>query len=73
LIAGLLSEIDFEKRMITLPATRTKNHSEHIVPLTDKALAILQAIPGATANMSSASGGPDMPGGRTRRLRSMRT
>jgi integrase len=39
------SEIDLEARTITIPATRTKNHSQHVVPLTDAALAILQAIP----------------------------
>jgi integrase len=39
------SEIDLEARTITIPAVRTKNHNQHIVPLTDKALAILQAIP----------------------------
>src|SRR5262249_38618647 len=39
------SEIDFDKRTITIPKERTKNHTEHVVPLTDKALAILEAAP----------------------------
>jgi integrase len=41
------SEVDLEARTITLPPERTKNGQEHTVPLTDKALAILQAIPRA--------------------------
>jgi integrase len=45
-IAGLArSEIDFEKKTITLPATRTKNSREHVVPLSAPALAILKAQP----------------------------
>jgi integrase len=39
------SEVNLEAKTITLPATRTKNHTEHTVPLTDKAVAILEAIP----------------------------
>jgi integrase len=39
------SEIDFEGRTITLPAIRTKNNQAHVVPLSDSAIAILQAIP----------------------------
>ena len=39
------SEIDLKAKTITLPPARTKNHSEHVVPLTAKALAILKAIP----------------------------
>jgi integrase len=39
------SEVNLETKTITLPATRTKNHTEHTVPLTDKAVAILEAIP----------------------------
>src|SRR5262249_60104893 len=38
-------EVDLETKTITLPAARTKNHTEHVVPLTDKAVAILEAIP----------------------------
>jgi integrase len=35
-------EIDTEASTLTLPAQRTKNSQEHIVPLTDSALAILK-------------------------------
>jgi integrase len=38
------SEINLKARTITLPPARTKNHNEHVVPLTGKALAILQAV-----------------------------
>jgi integrase len=41
----LWSEIDLDAGAITIPATRTKNHHQHVVPLTDAALTILQAIP----------------------------
>jgi integrase len=36
------SEIDFEKATITLPPSRTKNHREHIIPLSAPALEILK-------------------------------
>jgi integrase len=43
-IGGLQrSEIDFDAKTITLPATRTKNHTKHIVPLSDLALGILES------------------------------
>jgi integrase len=35
-------EIDLDKAIITLPSTRTKNHRQHIVPLSAPALAILR-------------------------------
>jgi integrase len=38
------SEIDMGARTITLPRERTKNRKEHVVPLTDGALAILSSI-----------------------------
>jgi integrase len=38
-------EIDLEARTITLPKERTKNGQEHIVPLCDAALEILETIP----------------------------
>src|SRR5262249_47738649 len=38
------SEVDLEKRTITLPRERTKNHQQHVVPLSDAALAILADI-----------------------------
>ena len=36
------SEIDLDKATITLPPSRTKNHRQHIVPLSAPALAILK-------------------------------
>lgn len=45
-IGGLQwSEIDPETRTITIPGTRTKNHTEHVVPLSDAAVAIINDIP----------------------------
>jgi integrase len=39
------SEIDTEAKTITLTASRTKNHTEHVVPLSERALKIIEAIP----------------------------
>jgi integrase len=39
------SEIDLEKAVISLPGGRTKNYRPHEVPLSDQALAILNAAP----------------------------
>jgi len=39
------SEIDLKAKTITLPASRTKNGREHIIPLSPEALAILKATP----------------------------
>jgi integrase len=39
------SEIDFDAKTITLPAIRTKNGQQHVVPLCKDALQILQEIP----------------------------
>ena len=36
-------EIDLERRTWMLPASRTKNHQQHAVPLSDQALAILRS------------------------------
>jgi len=38
-------EIDLDRATITLPASRTKNHREHIVALSEPALTILKARP----------------------------
>lgn len=38
-------ELDFDARLWTIPGTRTKNHRMHVVPLTDSAIAILEALP----------------------------
>ena len=35
------NELDLERKLWTIPATRTKNHREHTLPLTDAALALL--------------------------------
>jgi integrase len=35
------AELDLEKKLWTIPAERSKNHREHILPLTDAALALL--------------------------------
>ncbi len=40
------SEIDKEARLIRIPGARTKNGREHVVPLSDAAMAIIEAIPG---------------------------
>jgi integrase len=45
-IGGLQwSEIDTEARTITIPGSRTKNGREHVVPLSDMALAIVEGLP----------------------------
>ena len=38
------SEVDLEARTITIPGERTKNNVEHVVPLADAAISILQGI-----------------------------
>jgi len=45
-VAGLTwGEIDLDAKLWTLPAARAKNGVEHTVPLSDRAIAILEAIP----------------------------
>jgi len=39
------SEVDFEPKVWTVPAERTKGHREHRVPLARRALEILRALP----------------------------
>src|SRR5215831_13068378 len=39
------SEVDLDNALITLPPARTKNKREHLVPLSEPALAILRAQP----------------------------
>jgi integrase len=39
------SEVDFDAATITLPPARTKNKREHVIPLSELALAILKAQP----------------------------
>jgi integrase len=43
-IGAQWSEIDFEAQVWTQPATRTKTHREHRVPLCDAAMAVLEAM-----------------------------
>ncbi|MEC3951000.1 tyrosine-type recombinase/integrase [Sphingobium sp. HWE2-09] len=38
------SEVDFEKKLWTIPASRMKAKKEHRVPLTDRCIAILNAV-----------------------------
>jgi integrase len=38
-------EIDFEKRLWTLPAERSKNKRAHVLPLSPQVVAILQSLP----------------------------
>jgi integrase len=42
------SEVDLDAATITLPPARTKNRREHIIPLSDQVLAILEAQPRRT-------------------------
>ena len=45
-VAGMCwSEIDYERRLWTLPSKRAKNGRQHTVPLTDAMLTILQGVP----------------------------
>ena len=44
------SEIDFEARLWTVPAERIKGGREHRVPLSDRAVAILQSLPRELGN-----------------------
>ena len=38
-------EVDLDAKTIKIPATRTKNHTEHVVPLSGRAITILREIP----------------------------
>lgn len=42
------SEIDEDQKLWTIPGSRTKNHREHMVPLSDSALALVSASPRRT-------------------------
>jgi integrase len=39
------AEIDSDAKLWTIPGARTKNHREHTVPLSDAALALVEALP----------------------------
>jgi len=49
-IGALWGEVDFEKGIWTIPATRMKAGREHRVPLTGSAIAILRALPREDGN-----------------------
>lgn len=38
-------EVDLKAKLWTIPGERTKNHRPHVVPLTDTAVAIVEALP----------------------------
>lgn len=42
------SEIDEDRKLWTIPGSRTKNHREHMVPLSDSALAFVNSSPQRT-------------------------
>jgi integrase len=44
-LAAVRREFDFAARVWTLPADRTKNGREHLVPLSDEVVAILEDLP----------------------------
>jgi integrase len=39
------SEIDFQRRIWTIPGSHTKNGNEHVVPLSDRAMEIVKKLP----------------------------
>jgi integrase len=54
-------EVDLEKRLWIIPATRMKAKTEHRVPLTDEAVALLKAVPrfrGSDLVFPAIRGGP---------------
>ena len=50
------SEINFEARLWTLPASRSKNHLQHTIPLSEPALEILNALPRISPYVFSPTG-----------------
>ena len=56
-------EIDFKTKVWTIPATKTKNGREHVVPLAPSAISILQSLPGKRQGLvfSSRDGAPFGP------------
>ncbi len=59
-IGARWSEIDFDARLWTIPAARTKAGREHRVPLSDRALDVLSALPHESdfVFMGARGGGP---------------
>lgn len=59
-------EIDESKKLWTIPGLRTKNHREHVVPLSDTAMAIVAASPRRTEREHVFGDGPRKTGDRHR-------
>jgi integrase len=51
------SEIDLEAKLWTVPAARMKAEREHVVPLTDQAVALLEALPHRAGLLFANAGG----------------
>lgn len=49
------TELDYEKTIWSVPASRMKGGCDHVVPLSDQAIEILQALPSETGHAA------DMP------------
>jgi len=49
-IGATWPEIDFEERVWTVPAVRMKGHKQHRVPLSDRVIELLQALPREEGN-----------------------
>jgi integrase len=56
------TEIDETKKLWTIQSVRTKNHQEHVVPLSDSALAIISASPRIKDREHLFGGGPRRDG-----------
>ena len=56
------SEIDEDQKLWTIPGSRTKNHREHMVPLSDSALALVSASPRRTGRNYVFGEGPRRTG-----------
>lgn len=56
------SEIDEDKKLWTIPGSRTKNHREHMVPLSDSAFALVNASPRRTGRDYVFGNGPRRTG-----------
>jgi integrase len=50
------SEVDLAKRLWTIPGSRTKNHRDHVMPLSTQAVEVLEAQPRRGAFVFSANG-----------------
>lgn len=56
-IAGMArDELDLTKKIWTIPAARSKNHREHVVPLSDMAIGIIKEQKGAVAALAERKG-----------------